>query len=723
MVRLLLLASAALLSPPALAADPAADRPVSFRTDVIAALSRAGCNSGACHGSPQGKNGFRLSLRGGDPDLDFSTLVKESGGRRVNRQTPQDSLVLLKGTGRVAHLGGAVIGRGDPAYRVLAQWVAEGCRDDRPPSLVKLEVIPGATRLASDAPAVQLSARATFADGSTRDVTELTVFTSSDPATAPVTPAGRVAFQHCGEAAILARYLTGITSARLSWLKPDPAYAFRGPTPANFIDELVFAKQKELQLSPAVVCSDEVFLRRVYLDATGVLPTPEEARTFLDSRDPNKRARLIDQLLEREEYALFWAMKWADVLRGSPTTISERGVHSFHRYLVRAVADDKPMTQFARELLTSSGNTLYHPAANFYRVTRTPEASAEAAAQLFLGVRVQCAKCHNHPFENITQADYYGLAAFFAAVQFKGAQFGLDDEIVYIAPGRELNNPITRKPQRPSAFGAAASAIAPGDDRRENFADWLTSPTNKFFAAAVANRVWFHLLGKGIVDPVDDFRDTNPPSNLKLLDALAREFARNDYRLKPLIRTILNSRTYQLAAELPAQSTFAANPERYFTHAQVRMLGAEQILDAVSSATGVPERFKGYPAGTRAIGLPEGGVNHAFLQAFAKPVRDVVCECAREDDPALPQVLHLLNNAGLLEKVKSPDGRLAGWLKQGKDDGWVFEQIYLATLSRRPTAHETKLVMEYLAAAKARPAAFQDVQHALLNLNEFLLRH
>jgi hypothetical protein len=727
MVRLFVLLLL-VLSPGALrAADAPADRPVSFRTDVIAALSRAGCNSGACHGSPQGKNGFRLSLRGGDPDIDYSTLVREAGGRRVNLQSPEQSLFLLKGTGRVSHLGGAVFGRSDPAYRVLLQWVAEGCRDDKPPALVKLEVLPDARRLDPASPSEQIRVRAYLDDGSVRDVTELTVFTSSNPSVAPVTPGGRVTFSHTGEAAILARYLTGISSARLSWVQPDARYVFRGPPAANFVDELVFARQKQLQLTPGAVCSDEVFLRRVFLDVIGTLPTPEEAVAFLDSKEPNKRAKLIDSLLEREEYAYFWALKWADVLRGSTTTISERGVHSFHRYLVRSMAEDKPMTRFARELLTGSGNTLNKPAANFYRVTRTPEEAAETAAQLFMGVRVQCAKCHNHPFESITQNDYYGLAAYFANVQFKGTQFGLDDEIVYVVPGRELQNPHTRKPQPPVAFGTPAGVLSPGDDRRDRFAAWLTDPRNRFFAPAVANRVWFHLLGKGIVDPVDDFRDTNPPSNPELLAALSAEFVKNGCRLKPLIRTILNSHTYQLAAELPPQSPLAANPERYFTHTQTRMLTAEQILDAISTATGVPERFKGYPAGMRAIALPEGGINHPFLQAFAKPVRDVICECAREDDPALPQVLHLLNNAGVLAKVKSKEGRVSRWLEQarteGKDDRWVIERIYLATLSRRPTAHESDLVSKYLGSMKDRGAAFQDIQHALMNVNEFLLRH
>ena len=715
MLRLLALLALLIGSPSASAAEP-----VAFRRDAIAALSRAGCNSGACHGSPQGKNGFRLSLRGGNPDLDYQTLARNQGGRRVNRQSPDDSLFLLKATGRVSHQGGALFGRDHPAYKVLARWVAEGCRDEPAAPLVKLEVSPSTARLT--VPQQRLTARARFADGTSRDVTDLTVFTTADTDTS-VSPDGMVRFHRTAEASILARYLDGITAARLAYVKPDAKFAFTSPRPANFIDTLVFAKQKELQLLPAAICPDEVFLRRVYLDAIGTLPTIEEAKSFLDSKDADKRAKLIDQLLEREEFALFWAMKWADILRGSPTTISERGVHSFHRYLVKMVGDDRPVTELARELLTGSGNTLNKPAANFFRVARTPEEAAETAAQLFMGIRVQCAKCHNHPFESLTQADYFGLAAFFSQVQFKGTQFGLDAEIVYLQPGREVQNPLTRKPQPPTAFGSKAGPFAPDDDRRRAFANWLTRPDNKYFAPSVANRIWFHLLGKGIVDPVDDFRDTNPPSNPALLGALAAEFAKHGYRLKPLIRAILNSRTYQLAAEEPKQSPEAANPERYFVHASVRMLAAEQVLDAVSLATGVPESFKGYPAGTRALDLPEGGIDHPFLQAFSRPVRDVVCECAREDDPSLPQVLHMLNNAGVLAKVRSGKGRVAGWLKDGNSSDEIVERIYLATLSRRPRAHERELVKKHLANISDQTAGLQDVQHALLNVNEFLLRH
>jgi Protein of unknown function (DUF1553)/Protein of unknown function (DUF1549) len=725
----------ALLTLTASAARAGEPRPVDFRTDVIAALSRAGCNQGACHGSPHGKNGFRLSLRGFDPDVDLFTLTRGELGRRVDRVRPANSLFLLKATGSVAHQGGVRFKAGDPTYQVLVRWVAEGCRDAGPTPLVKLEVTPENVRLPSDGPTKQLTVRAHFKSGEVRDVTDLTVFSVNTAGAATVSAGGFVEFQRTGEASILVRYLDQIRSARLQYVRIDPKFVFKGPAPANEIDRHVFAKQKELQLNPAPLATDAVFLRRVYLDTIGVLPTADEARTFLDSKDPQKRAKLIDRLLERDEYAAFWALKWADVLRGSPTTISERGVHSFHRYLVRTMATDKPMDEFARELVTGLGNTLNKPAANFYRVSRTPEDAAEAFAQLFLGVRVQCAKCHNHPFESISQTDYFGLSAYFAQVQYKGSKFGLDDEVVYLQPGREVQHPTTRKKQEPIAFGSPAGLLAPDEDRREKLADWLTQPGNRYFAPSMVNRVWYHLLGRGIVEPVDDFRDTNPPSNPELLDALAKDFAKNGYRLKPLIRSILNSQTYQLASTFPPspsgrgvgdegkQSEFAADPDRYFTKAAIRMLSAEQILDAISAATGVPETFKGYPAGTRAVELAEGGINHPFLQAFSKPVRDVSCECAREEEPSLPQMLHLLNNKGMLNKVTSPQARLAKSMRENKNNAIVVEQIYLTTLSRRPLPGEVAIALRHINRFDDRAKGLQDLQYALFNLGEFLLRH
>lgn len=699
---------------------------VDFRTDVIAALSRAGCNQGSCHGSPQGKNGFRLSLRGYDPDLDLRTLTREIGGRRVNPITPDDSLILLKGSGRIKHQGSVAFHRGDPAYRTVRQWIAEGCNPGTAATrLLRLEVLPEARRLHTASPRQQLAVRAHFEGGDIRDVTELAVFTSNDPTAARVSADGLVQFQKTAETAILVRYLDQIASTRLTYVRRDPDFAFAAPTPANFIDEHVFAKQRELQLASAPLAPDHVFLRRVFLDLIGTLPTEAEAREFLDSKDPDRRAKLIDRLLERDEYASFWALKWADVLRGSPATITERGTHSFHRYLVRTFAADRPMDAFARELLTGLGNTLHKPAANFYRISRTPDEAAETVAQLFLGVRLQCAKCHNHPFESISQTDYYGLAAYFARVQRKTSPFGLDDEIVYLSNGGDVQHPLTRKPQPPVAFGTAAGTLGPDDDRRQRLADWLTSRDNRYFAPSTANRIWYHMMGRGIVDPVDDFRDTNPPSNPALLKALTDEFIRGGYRIKPILRVIANSRVYQLASTgTPPLSPHAADPERYFTRSAVRMLSAEQIIDAVSQATGVAESFKGYPAGTRAIELAEGGVQHPFLQAFSKPVRDASCECAREEEPSLPQMLHLLNNVGIQKKIKAPESRLAKWLKEDKDTETTVERMYLATLSRKPTPGEQALAARHVAKLEGdRAAALQDLQHALINLSEFLLRH
>ncbi len=699
--------------------------PVDFRTDAIAALSRAGCNQGACHGSPQGKNGFRLSLRGFNPELDYHTLTHEAGARRTNSLSPDGSLLLLKGSAQVPHQGGRRFQPADSAYRTLVNWIGEGCRDSAVArKVVRLEVLPAKRRLHELHPQQQVIARAHFDDGTLQDVSHLAVFTTSNGDDTSVSSDGLVDFERTAETTILVRYLDQFGSSQMSFVRRDPQFAYRGPSEKNFVDRLVFAKQRELQLTPAAVASDEVFLRRVYLDTIGVLPTVEEAREFLDSRAADKRAKLIDRLLERDEFAEFWALKWADLMRGSRVTISDRGVYSFHRYLVRQFAADRPFNEFAHETLTSLGNTLHKPAASFFRVSRTPEEMAEATAQLFLGVRINCAKCHNHPFESITQHDYHSLAAYFARVKFKGKQFELDDEVVYLDRQGEVRNPATNKPLEPAAFGALAGQLTPDDDRRVRLAEWVTKADNPYFAASTVNRIWYHLLGQGIVDPVDDFRQTNPASNPELLTALADEFVKQEYRIKPIVRVILNSHTYQLSAEPPGrQSPEAAAADRYFTHAKIRMLTAEQILDAISQATGVPEAFPGYPVGTRAMGLAEGAVEHSFLTAFSKPVRDVSCECAREDEPSLVQVMQLLNNGSLLAKLKSPQGALARWLTEKKTTPELIELVYLATLSRRPTSAEVDLVTKHLASVDDRAAGLRDLAHALVNSNEFLLRH
>ncbi len=726
--------------------------PVEFQTDVIAAISKAGCNQGACHGSPQGKGGFRLSLRGFDPVLDFATLTREEFGRRTNPNAPDESLILRKGLAQVPHQGGVRFKQTDAEYQLLRAWIDEGCRPSlvptqaasvtgnnakKPispavPKLVRLEVLPGARRLAENRPHQQLIAIAHFDNGTVRDVTDLSVFSTNEKEAASVDRNGLVEFSRTAEVAFLVRYLDRITGVRLSYLQRDPEFAFKSPSESNMVDRHVFAKQRELQLLPAELARDDVFLRRVFLDVTGVLPTPDEAKRFLDSTDANKRARLIDELLERDEYAQLWALKWADLMRGSDVTISRRGVHSFHRYLVERFRNDRPFDEFARETLTSLGNTLHKPGANFHRIARTPDEAAEAMAQLFLGVRIGCAKCHNHPFEAITQDDYYGLAAYFARVKFKGKQFMVDDEIIYLDRNSEVRHPTKNVNLAPAVFGELAYAVPPeggttnlaDDDRRERLVAWLTRADNPYFARSTANRVWYHLFGRGIVEPVDDFRDTNPPSNPELLDELARTFITSGYRIKPVLRLILNSSTYQLDTRPVAkQSRYAAAADPYFTQSVPRMLTAEQLLDAVSSVTGVPEEFPGYPRGTRAIELAEGAIEHPFLKAFAKPVRDVTCECAREDDPSLSQVIHLLNNRGIVENIKSSSSHVSRWLTEEKGDDELTELIYLLTLSRRPTTGERDLVRAHVAKVGNRAAGFHDLQHALLNSNEFLLRH
>jgi hypothetical protein len=698
---------------------------VDFHTEVIPALSQGSCNSGPCHGSPQGKNGFRLSLRGFDPVLDFATLVRESTSRRTNSFNPDASLLLQKPVGELPHQGGVRLKTTDGAYQVLKSWIAEGCRQsDAPKQLGRLEVLPAKRQLDESQPQQQLVALAHFGDGSIRDVTSKVVFESSNEAAASVTQDGLVQFSETGESTILVRYLSQVVGSQLAYVRNRPGFEFRSPEPRNYVDNFVFDKLRKLQIAPAELASDAAFLRRVYFDTIGVPPTPEEAAEFLDSTRPDKRSRLIDALLERDEYAFNWALKWADVMRGSEVTISRRGVHSFHRYLVERIRQDRPFDEFARETLTSLGNTLNNPAANFSRIARTPEDAAEAMSQLFMGVRIGCAKCHNHPFEAITQNDYYGFAAYFARVKYKGKRFMLDDEIVYLDRRNEVRHPTTNAVVPPAAFGEPAGEIGPDDDRREKLVEWLVDPSNRYFSRSIVNRLWYHLMGHGIVDPVDDFRDTNPPLNEELLTALADDFIKTGFRIRPVLRVILNSATYQLSSRPAAErDSDATDPERCFAHASIQMLTAEQILDSISSATGVPEKFPGFPLGTRALEIADGDIDHTFLKAFSKPVRDASCECARDPDPSLSGVIHLLNNPSIVGNIRAADARIPGWLSSGLTDDQIVERLYLATISRRPTAQESALVARHLKSVPDRASGLFDVQFALFNSNEFLMRH
>ncbi len=704
-------------------------QPVSFRNDVIAALNVGGCNAGACHGTPSGKNGFKLSLRGFDPPADFVQLTRDVLGRRADRQHPEDSLILLKGLGRVPHEGGQRYVPGSIPARAIQDWLAEGLRDDPPtlPELKTIEVLPGSRVQLDPSRWQQLAVIARYSDGSSRDVTRLTVFSSSDSAVAEVNPQGLVEFKQAGEVAILCRHLMELSTVRLTFLQPRKDFVWPNPPENNYVDKHVFAKLKMLSIPPSDLCTDQEFIRRAYLDLCGILPTSKEVQTFLASTDPAKRAKLVDELLERPEYADFWTLKWSDVLRSSRKAIQLKGIFVFQEWLRDHIVRNTPFDAVVREILTASGSTFANPPANYYRIAKDPQNLAETTAQLFFGIRMQCAKCHNHPFERWTQDDYYSLAAFFARVRLKKddlepgtAPTAPGAEVVYSDRGGEVTQPRSGKVMAPKFMGGSVATVPPSKDRRAVLADWLASGNNPFFAKATVNRIWFHLTGKGIVDPVDDFRDSNPSANDELLDALAKDFVASKFDVKHLIKVIMTSRTYQLSAQA---NDFNKDDSKYFSHAVTKLLTAEQLLDAICTVTEVPEKFAGLPAGTRATQLPDGEINHPFLKTFGQPARELACECEREGDSNLAQALQLINGPTVNEKLRNANNRIGRLLAKKASDLEILNDLYLSTLSRAPTPTDVKVALEHVAKAPDKRKAWEDVHWALLNAKEFLFRH
>jgi hypothetical protein len=701
--------------------------PVRFEHEVLPVLTRAGCNQGACHGTPAGKNGFRLSLRGFDPALDFVTLARENGTRRTNPVAPDASPILLKGVGRVAHEGGKRMGADSLAYRLVRDWVAEGVRPEpaNSPRLVGLAVTPPVRLLDDPAREQQLVVRATFADGTTRDVTRLARFSSTDTAVARVDDEGRVAKQKRGEATILVAFEHLVATTRLVFREPVPGLTWVDPPVNNFIDEHVFAKLKLLRIPPSELSGDAMFCRRVYLDLIGLIPAPDELVTFLENRRIDKRARLIDALLKRPEYVDFWALKWADRLGCNQRFTGVKGAISYHRWIRDQIAANVPFDHFVRTIVTAKGPSFTNPPASFYRRVRTPEDAAEAVSQVFLGVRLGCARCHNHVSERWTQDDYYGMAAFFSQVRYKSgpqdyAQYN-KEETVYLTPDAETRQPRTGAVMRPKPLGGDPVVVEEDTDRRGKLADWLVSPSNPFFARAAVNRIWYHLMGRGIVEPVDDIRESNPPVSAELLDALADDFVRHGYDVRRTIRLIASSRVYQLSS-LP--NRFNAGDARYFSHATVRMLSAEQILDSASRAAGVPEQLFNLPAGSRAAQVPDGELVHPFLKDFGQPARADACECERGTDSTLEQALQIVGGRTLHNKVIAPDNRIGEMLKAGADDRTLVEGLFLSTLSRLPSAAERDLALSDLAArVRDRRRAAEDLLWALLNHPEFLFQH
>ena len=703
--------------------------PVSFRRDVIASMNVGGCNMGACHGTPSGKNGFKLSLRGFDPAADYLQLTRDVLGRRTSSEDPDAALMLQKGLGRIPHEGGQRYHPQAETTRVIRTWLAEGLKDDAPTLgvLKSIDVYPGARIFRAPAAWQQLSVKANFADGSSRDVTPLTVFSSSDTSIADVNNRGLVEFKQPGEIAILVRYLEELVSVRFTYLDNRVQYAWKNLVPNNFIDNNIFSKLELLGIPPSENCSDQEFMRRAYLDSCGILPNPKETLEFLDSKDPLKRSKLVEALTLRPEFSDFWTLKWSDILRSNRKTIQVKGVHSFQHWVKENIEQNVGVDRMIRDLITSTGSASDNPAANYYRISRDPLTLAETTAQLFLGFRMQCAKCHNHPFERWTQDDYYSFAAFFARVKVKkdNLDVGPDPkvaagEVVYEDRNGEVTQPRSGKVMAPKFPGGSIATPENGKTRREALAEWLTKPENPFFAKSVVNRIWFHLMGKGIVDPVDDFRESNPSANDELLVSLAQDFAKSGYDFRHLVRTIMNSKTYQLSAQ-PSKDN--QEDGKYFSHASTRLLTAEQLLDSICAITEVPEKFAGLPLGTRATQLPDTEVNHLFLKTFGQPARELACECERESDSNLAQALQLINGPTINEKIRNTSNRIGRLLKEAKTDKLILDDLYLATLSRMPTAEDYKVANDHLAKSKEKRQAWEDLQWALINSKEFLFRH
>jgi len=706
----------------------ASKSPIAFESEVLVALSKQGCNSGACHGSPSGKGGFRLSLRAFDRKLDELTLIREDYGRRVNTLDAAASLLLLKPTMKVAHGGGKQLHADDDAYSILRDWIAEGAHVDPPQTArcEKLVVYPDQKRVLSlVGGGQQLSAVAQFGDGAERDVSHLVAYESSNTNVATVDQHGWVTPHRQGETVILVRYLEHIESVPLMFVQTDDEFQWRAPPSQNYIDELVNAKLQQLQYLPSDPCSDAEYVRRVHLDLIGLLPTAEEAQAFLADAHPEKRKHLVDDLLERQEYAKFWALKWGDLLQMTRNLVGEEGVYKYHRWLEQSLRDNMPYDQFAKQLLTATGSTLSNPPANFYRTATDMNECVETISQVFLGARLQCAKCHNHPFERWTQDNYYGLGAFFHRVARRDT--GRPGEMfVYSVNTGDVIHPRTAEKMAPwlpqtGSLDMADETIADGRDRRQRFAEWLVDPANPYFARIEANRIWSQLFARGIVDPIDDFRDSNPPSNGPLLDALADDFVGSGYDRKHLLRTILASQTYQASYRTNESNQVDT---LYFSHQEPRLLSAEQLLDAINSTLGLTQTFGSLPVGTKATQLPAPDIIAVdFLKVFGQPERSTVCACERVEDSNLGMAIELFNGSTIHQKLRDPNNRFRKLLANGRSIEQTVRELYLAAVSRPPSEQELRVALAHCSEREGPAAGLEDVCWALFNTDEFLFQH
>jgi hypothetical protein len=706
----------------------------SFRNQVLPVMTKMGCNSGACHGAAAGKNGFKLTLRGYDPELDYLTLTRQALGRRTERIEPAKSLILLKPTLTISHGGGQRFPVGSPEYRVMSGWIAAGMPPplDSDPRVEGLEVMPREASLRVGAEQ-QILVRARFSDGHTEDVTRWAKFSSGDMGVANVDDWGHVKMTGFGEVPVTVWYQSRVAFARLRVPFPvalDEAL-FRRAARRNTIDDLVLKKLEQLHIPPSRPATDAEFLRRAYLDAAGIVPTAAEAEAFLADRSPDKRARLIDALLTRSEFIDYWAYKWSDLLLVSSRKLSTAAMWSYYNWIRQSVAANKPWDQFVREIVTATGNTRENGAANYYAVQREPIDISENLAKSFLGLSITCARCHNHPLEKWTQNDYYSMANLFSRVRLKN-----DDRMelsVFSSTSGEISHPRLGRPLPPRPLDAKPLGFESPIDRRVYFAQWLTSPDNSYFARALVNRVWRNFMGRGLVEAVDDLRDTNPPTNEELFNALAADFVKHGFDVRYLIRTIMNSAAYQTSAE-PRKDN--AQDDRYYSHYVIRRLPAEVLLDAISQVTQLPEKFEGYPVGMRAMQLPDTRVDSYFLTAFGRPERLLNAVSERQSDPSISQALHAINGDTLNQKLRAPGGTVGMLLKLGLSDQRIVDHLFLSAFSRYPTEKERDEIAAGLRAASEkapyaegwgtadpRRPVLEDLLWAMLTSKEFMFNH
>ena len=702
----------------------AMDKPFdwSFRNHVQPVLAKFGCSSGACHGAAAGKNGFKLSLRGYDDDGDWKALTRHALGRRIVPADPSASLLLRKPTGAVPHKGGVKIDPNTFEYRVLGEWIAAGApapkADD--PRIVGIRIIPEQVIL-KPGDTQQIVVLANFTDGTTQDVTRWAKYTAADTSVATIDdPTGKVSVIGHGESAITAWYLSKISIGRVisPYANDLPVDTFTKAPRRNFIDELVNEKLASLNLPPSGPATDAEFIRRSFLDTIGMLPTADETRAFLGDLAADKRDKLIESLLTRPEFVDYWTYKWSDLLLVNSKNLAAPAMWSYYEWIRTQVAKDTPWDELARAIVTAKGSTAENGAANFFTLHDDPTEMSETVALTFLGMSINCAKCHNHPIEKWTNDQYYGMANIFARVRTKSVagQTGL---VVFAGSEGDLIQPLTGKPQLPRPLDGAAMPMDSNLDRRQPLADWLVSPKNLYFSRSIVNRVWANYLGKGLVENIDDMRETNPPSNEKLMAALTGYLVEQKFDLKALMREILQSQTYQRSSQpVPGNATDTRFYSRYYP----KRLMAEVLLDALSQATGAPTKLGGYPLGWRAMQLPDSNVASYFLQSFGRPERLLTCECERTTEPSMAQVLHIANGDTLNNKLKAKKNRIDKLLAAKTPDDTIVEEAYLAGLCRLPTDAEKKQILDVLSATPtaSKREALEDLFWGVLSSKEFL---